>query len=421
MSLGADKILRLKCFRFNPPNFKNNINNLTGHYNDLFNYEDEDNFFLENKSNSFDLTSQYNITSDNGFYLDKNFGPVFIGDDLKILFILINQTNSEIRIEKLNIHIFSDELKELNNSIPFDCKIPSNFQIKKNSFYSFALFFNVDKNIKYKIDIKAYLFGNFFENNIFTQNEQKRIQERKGYEVLKRLTFDGKFPVNIKTIFNLVNCEKCFINQIINNPTFVKIKISNIWLNTINEPKKIIKLKYEFNETYLSNQEEISLLYIIDEPNIFNYEEKFELNIIWSRINDINRYHFKTNIINDNISFNKFFAIELKEKPNITLIKNQTFNVILILHPKLFKKINIKITCDNNDSGKVITILDIIEENIELINKSEEICLICKSKFIGNNIPFPTINFNVKYANKELNYPMKNILSFPISKEINLI
>ena len=408
MSLGADNILRLKCFRLNPPNFKNNINNLTGHYNDLFNYEDEDNFFLENKSNSFDLTSQYNITSDNGFYLDKNFGPVFIGDDLKILFILINQTNSEIRIEKLNVHIFSDELNELNNSIPFHCKIPSNFRIKKNSFYSFVLFFDVDKNIKYKIDITAYLFGNFFESNIFNQNE---LKERKGYEFLKRLTLDGKFPVNIKTNFNLVNCEKCFINQIINNPTFVKIKISNIWLNTINEPKKIIKLKYEFNETYLSNQEEISLLYIIDEPKIFNYEEKFELNIIWSRINDINRYHFKTNIINDNISFNKFFAIELKEKLNITLI----------LHPKLFEIINIKITCDNNDSGKAITILDIIEENIELINKSEEICLICKSRFIGNNIPFPTINFNVKYANKELNYPMKNILSFPISKEINLI
>ena len=421
MSLGADKILRLKCFRLNPPNFKNNINNLNGHYNDLFNYEDEDNYFLENKSNSFDLTSQYNITSDNGFYLDKNFGPVFIGDDLKILFILINQTNSEIRIEKLNIHIFSDELKELNNSIPFDCKIPSNFQIKKNSFYSFSLFFNVDKNIKYKIDIKAYLFGNFFENNIFTQNEQKMIQERKGYEFLKRLTFDGKFPVNIKTIFNLVNCEKCFINQIINNPTFVKIKISNIWLNTINEPKKIIKLKYEFNETYLSNQEEISLLYIIDEPNIFNYEEKFELNIIWSRINDINKNHFKTNIINENISFNKFFTIELKETPNITLIKNQTFKIVLILNPKKLEKINISITCDNNDSGKVITILDIIEENIELMNNSEEICLICKSRFVGNNIPFPTINFQVKYKNDEFNFHMKNILSFTILKEINLI
>ena len=93
MSLGYDNILKLKCLRLNPPNFKNNINNLTGHYNDLFNYEDEDNFFLENKSKSFDLTSQYNITSDIGFYLDQNFGPVFIGDNLKILFILINQTN----------------------------------------------------------------------------------------------------------------------------------------------------------------------------------------------------------------------------------------------------------------------------------------------------------------------------------------
>ena len=411
MNLGNDKILKLKCFRLNPPNFKNNINNLNGHYNDLFNYEDEDNYFLENKSNSFDLTSQYNITNDIGFYLDKNFGPVFIGDDLKILFILINQTNSEIEIKKLNINIFSNEL---NNTIPFQSKIPSIFKIKKYSFYSFIIYFNIDKNIKYKIDIKASLFGNLFEID-YNQNEKK------GYEFFKRLTLDGKNPVNIKTNFNLINLEKCFINQILYNPTFVKIKISNIWLNTINEPKKIIKLKQEFKETYLSNDEEISLLYIINDPKIFNYEEKFELNIIWSRINDINKNHFKTNIINENISFNKFFAIELKETPNITLIKNQTFKIVLILNPKKLEKINISITCDNNDSGKVITILDIIEENIELMNNSEEICLICKSRFVGNNIPFPTINFQVKYKNDEFNFHMKNILSFTILKEINLI
>ena len=411
MNLGNDKILQLKCFRLNPPNFKNNINNLNGHYNDLFNYEDEDNYFLENKSNSFDLTSQYNITNDIGFYLDKNFGPVFIGDDLKILFILINQTNSEIEIKKLNINIFSNEL---NNTIPFQSKIPSIFKIKKYSFYSFIICFNIDKNIKYKIDIKASLFGNLFEID-YNQNEKK------GYEFFKRLTLDGKNPVNIKTNFNLINLEKCFINQILYNPTFVKIKISNIWLNTINEPKKIIKLKQEFKETYLSNDEEISLLYIINDPKIFNYEEKFELNIIWSRINDINKNHFKTNIINENISFNKFFTIELKETPNITLIKNQTFKIVLILNPKKLEKINISITCDNNDSGKVITILDIIEENIELMNNSEEICLICKSRFVGNNIPFPTINFQVKYKNDEFNFHMKNILSFNILKEINLI
>ena len=411
MNLGNDKILKLKCFRLNPPNFKNNINNLNGHYNDLFNYEDEDNYFLENKSNSFDLTSQYNITNDIGFYLDKNFGPVFIGDDLKILFILINQTNSEIEIKKLNINIFSNEL---NNTIPFQSKIPSIFKIKKYSFYSFIIYFNIDKNIKYKIDIKASLFGNLFEID-YNQNEKK------GYEFFKRLTLDGKNPVNIKTNFNLINLEKCFINQILYNPTFVKIKISNIWLNTINEPKKIIKLKQEFKETYLSNDEEISLLYIINDPKIFNYKEKFELNIIWSRINDINKNHFKTNIINENISFNKFFTIELKETPNITLIKNQTFKIVLILNPKKLEKINISITCDNNDSGKVITILDIIEENIELMNNSEEICLICKSRFVGNNIPFPTINFQVKYKNDEFNFHMKNILSFTILKEINLI
>ena len=411
MNLGNDKTLKLKCFRLNPPNFKNNINNLNGHYNDLFNYEDEDNYFLENKSNSFDLTSQYNITNDIGFYLDKNFGPVFIGDDLKILFILINQTNSEIEIKKLNINIFSNEL---NNTIPFQSKIPSIFKIKKYSFYSFIIYFNIDKNIKYKIDIKASLFGNLFEID-YNQNEKK------GYEFFKRLTLDGKNPVNIKTNFNLINLEKCFINQILYNPTFVKIKISNIWLNTINEPKKIIKLKQEFKETYLSNDEEISLLYIINDPKIFNYEEKFELNIIWSRINDINKNHFKTNIINENISFNKFFTIELKETPNITLIKNQTFKIVLILNPKKLEKINISITCDNNDSGKVITILDIIEENIELMNNSEEICLICKSRFVGNNIPFPTINFQVKYKNDEFNFHMKNILSFTILKEINLI
>ena len=411
MNLGNDKILQLKCFRLNPPNFKNNINNLNGHYNDLFNYEDEDNYFLENKSNSFDLTSQYNITNDIGFYLDKNFGPVFIGDDLKILFILINQTNSEIEIKKLNINIFSNEL---NNTIPFQSKIPSIFKIKKYSFYSFIIYFNIDKNIKYKIDIKASIFGNLFEID-YNQNEKK------GYEFFKRLTLDGKNPVNIKTHFNLINLEKCFINQILYNQTFVKIKISNIKLNTINKPKKIIKLKQEFKETYLSNDEEISLLYIINDPKIFNYEEKFELNIIWSRINDINKNHFKTNIINENISFNKFFTIELKETPNITLIKNQTFKIVLILNPKKLEKINISITCDNNDSGKVITILDIIEENIELMNNSEEICLICKSRFVGNNIPFPTINFQVKYKNDEFNFHMKNILSFNILKEINLI
>ena len=243
---------------------------------------------------------------------------------------------------------------------------------------------------------------------------------KNGYNYEKILTIEGKNPFNINTNFTLIDLEKCYISQILENLNKITLKINKIWLSTNKEPKTIIELKTKFEELYLHQKESISLLYEINDQNIFNYERKFLLNIEWQRINELNKYLFQSEIRNTCISYNEFFAIELKEKPNVTLIKDQTFKIILLIYPKINEKLNIYISCDNDDKGKVINILDIIEENIELFNNPEEICLICKSRYVGN-ISFPTIKFKFKFRNQQNCISMNNILCLPILKEINLI
>ena len=403
------EVIDIKCIRLNSPNIKNNSKNLNGLYNNLLN-EEYENYYLENKSNSFELTSQYNISSNCGFYLNKIFGPAFIGDELNILFIILNKTNSIIQIEKIYFNIYSDDP---NMIVPFNCNIPSKISLKEYSFYSFVFYFKVEKKIKYKIEFKCLYedieYG-IYENKMF----------KNGYNYEKILTIEGKNPFNINTNFTLIDLEKCYISQILENLNKITLKINKIWLSTNKEPKTIIELKTKFEELYLHQKESISLLYEINDQNIFNYERKFLLNIEWQRINELNKYLFQSEIRNTCISYNEFFAIELKEKPNVTLIKDQTFKIILLIYPKINEKLNIYISCDNDDKGKVINILDIIEENIELFNNPEEICLICKSRYVGN-ISFPTIKFKFKFRNQQNCISMNNILCLPILKEINLI
>ena len=297
--------------------------------------------------------------------------------------------------------------------VPFNCNIPSKISLKEYSFYSFVFYFKVEKKVKYKIEFKC-----LYEDIEFGINENKMFKN--GYNYEKILTIEGKNPFNIDTNFTLIDLEKCYISQILENLNKITLKINKIWLSTNKEPKTIIELKTKFEELYLHQKESISLLYEINDQNIFNYERKFLLNIEWQRINELNKYLFQSEIRNTCISYNEFFAIELKEKPNVTLIKDQTFKIILLIYPKINEKLNIYISCDNDDKGKVINILDIIEENIELFNNPEEICLICKSRYVGN-ISFPTIKFKFKFRNQQNCISMNNILCLPILKEINLI
>ena len=249
----------------------------------------------------------------------------------------------------------------------------------------------------------------------------------------KKLTFDVNNPFKIEEEFHNYQLKECYIGIIIKNCTIYPLtiynlhltpkielsqssKISDIFLTNINNQEKINKIKLvqsleEINNNELipldkslinissntkyitlESEEEINLLYKITDPDIFNNEQNFDLEINWLNLFDARPKKFIYEFTNKLKTYNKYYKISVIEKPEGNIIKNKNFNIKLKIETKnVQKKYIITLRQDHmkdNDksSDREIEIIDIVNKKIELNSQkpSDNFLLICKSDIIGN-------------------------------------
>jgi hypothetical protein len=235
-------------------------------------------------------------------------------------------------------------------------------------------------------------------------------------------------PFIIKEKFFNINVNQCLISIKIKNNTDNILTITDLKLNPKEKPN-IIKLvksleeikncgkKKENDSKYLSLQpkEELMTLFKIEEPDLFYDNDNFTLYIFWLKEFDFNPKVYSYDFYNALNTYNNYFKLTIKEKPETDIILNQNFRIVINLKTKSKdKKYNISISQeqiyddDDKSDDREIEIIDIIEKNIELNSKvqNNDFILICKSDILGN-IYLPKLKFTLTEG--DINIPVIKI------------
>ena len=157
----------------------------------------------------------------------------------------------------------------------------------------------------------------------------------------------------------------------------------------------------------LQSEEQMTLLYKIDNPDLFYNEEKFVLNISWSKNFDFIQKLFRHEFSNNLNTYNDYYKMTVIEKPKGDIIINQNFKIIINLQSKNIKnKFIISLSQEpikdkDKTNDREIEIIDIIEKKMELSSKtpSNNFVLICKSDILGN-VYLPKLKFTLYEGDK---------------------
>jgi len=236
--------------------------------------------------------------------------------------------------------------------------------------------------------------------------------------ILKKLKFDAINPFKVSEKFHFLQENKALIEIKISNNTklnsltlldvFLTPKINrDITIPLIQNLEQINKNKYGQNANdskYMTIQpiEQIILLFKIDNVELFYNENKFELNLSWLSNFDFNPKIYTYEFNNSLKTYNKYYKIDIIEKPKEDIILKEDFKVsINVISKNLDHKYIIKISQQPNitndkSNDEKIEIIDINERKIELNNKtpSSNFVLICKSNSLGK-VFLPKLKFIV--------------------------
>ena len=395
---------------------------------------------------------------ENFFSLNSSFGKVFLDEKLEGLIIFSNNSDNYLTIKDLEINIIIEPFKDTTNKIQkklTEVKLPPNgIQIRPKMAFSVKMGIYLDLVGKYLIDINLRVRSTAYNTLYNTLKLKGKIRDSpKEYLIVdgnvegfnnKKLTFDVNYPFKIKETFHNKQLNECFIDIKIKNNTIYPLTIYDLFLSpkikqtksskisdillinkSDNNQENIIKiplvqslqeindnefipldksLKNIFNTKYttLESEEDINLLFKIDDSDIFNKESNFILEIKWLNLFDANIKKFLYEFPNQLNTFNKYYKLSVIEKPEENIIKSQNFNIKLKLETKNPKKkyvITLRqdiMKDDDKSSDREIEIIDIIEKKIELnSNKiSDNFLLICKSEILGN-VYLPRLKFLV--------------------------
>ena len=439
--LKIPKDIEIKFYRLSQPSL--NISNfpLSGIYQNLDSIEDKG-ALLKNKFSNFDVTR---MGIDNLFTLSSSFGKVFLGEKLDGLITFSNTSDNFVVIKDLEIFLLIEALnEEKNNKKILDIKLPPDgIIIKPKQGHTVNMSISLDYVSKYTIDINLRVRSSAYNTQYNTIKLKGKVKESpKEFLIVdgnveclnnKKLTFDVNNPFKIEEEFHNYQLKECYIGIIIKNCTIYPLtiynlhltpkielsqssKISDIFLTNINNQEKINKIKLvqsleEINNNELipldkslinissntkyitlESEEEINLLYKITDPDIFNNEQNFDLEINWLNLFDARPKKFIYEFTNKLKTYNKYYKISVIEKPEGNIIKNKNFNIKLKIETKnVQKKYIITLRQDHmkdNDksSDREIEIIDIVNKKIELNSQkpSDNFLLICKSDIIGN-------------------------------------
>ena len=452
--LKLPKDIEIKFYRLTLPSY-NYINlPLSGVYQNqkifLSNYDNKD---IKN----INIYKEENIS--NFFTLNSSFGKVFLSEKLEGLIIFVNNSENFVTIKDLEINVIIEPLKDKKNKIEKKIKevqLPMNgIQIRPKMVLSIKMELFLDIVGKYTLDINLRVRSIAYNTLYNTLKLKGKIRESPNeFKIIdniveginnKKLTFDVNYPFKINESFHNYQLNECYIDIKIKNNTIYPLTIYDLLLypkinkntkisfllknnNNINTGENIIKKilplqsleEINNNEflpidknieiipllntkyTTLECEEEINLLYKINNSDIFGVEQFFTLEITWLNLFDFSPKKFLYEFSNKLNIFNKFYKISVVEKPEGNIIKNKNFNVKIKLETKNPNKkyvITVRqdvMKDDDKSTDREIEIIDIIEKKIELNSKklSDNFLLICKSDIIGN-VYLPRLKFLV--------------------------
>ena len=435
------KDIEIKFFRLLPPLL--NINNLplSGIYNNIDNIEEDQENPITNKFSSFDISPPSCANINNLFSLSPSFGRVFVKEILEGLITFTNISEHEVYIKDLEIILKIDEKPETKTKEQkkiLDIKLPKEgVLLYRKTVYSVKFISKLDFVSKYTIDINLKARSSVYDYQ-YTMNRQRFIIKDKGkdYQIVagsvevfnsKKLTFDVNYPFKVNEKFYNCQMNKCYIETKIINNTIYPLTIIDLFLCPKSKPEvkldlvddlgqlnknqnqNLIKL---FPDSYkdgdasilskyitLQPEEEINVIFKIEDTSLYYDEKYYNLFIKWSNLFDINEKEYIYEFSNGLNTFNDYYKITVVEKPEKNIVLNQNFKIAIKLESKnLNKKFFVSLSQENLRDDKLnereVEIIDIIEKNIELSKKypSNNFILICKSEFLGN-VFLPRLRF----------------------------
>ena len=442
--LKVPKDIELKFHRLGTPNLNNICLPLSGLYSPIDNEESPE-YILKNKFKNFDISPNNFLNIENLLTINNNFGKICINEQLEGLLMFENKAEYEVSIKIIEINIKLDENKS-NAKQPLEIDIPKKMiTIQSKRAYQLKIKTQINFVSKYKIDISFNLYSLNYDQTYYKIKQRTIVKERSDnysikngcveYNILKKLTFESYNPFKINEFFYNSQVNKCFIEiRILNNFT-LPLSILDIYLtpknkkNDKNEKIEKIPLAQSLQEIKMNNNsknlsdskyltlqtdEQIRVLFCINDTNLFYDVNKFTLNISWlNYFNFIPRlYTFEfSNKLN---TYNEYYKMIITEKPNEDIVLNQNFKIIINLQSKnLSKKYSITLSQEpikDNDvsTDREIEIIDIIEKKMELNSKtpSNNFVLICKSDILGN-VYLPKLKFSLYEGDK--NTPIENV------------
>ena len=403
---------------------------LHGLYNPIDNEESQE-YSLFDKFKNFDITSNKSPNIENLFSIHNNFGKIFINEYLEGIVILYNTSENEIIIKDLRATIKKCEEKPENVAEPVEIEIQNNSEIlppKKSYTFKIktkALYVPT----KYRIDIYFHTKSTAYDQlyQMYIKSRPKAIPKENNekfsvingsveFSLKKKLTFEVNNPFKINEKYHSYPNDKYLIEIIIFNCTLYTLTLLDIFLSLKDNKEKIplvqdleeIKCnKYNLNNNdskYLTLQpeEQIIALFEIDKGDLYKDEKIFILNISWLNICDFNTKLYTYEVNNIFCTYNEFYKISIKEKPN-DIILNQNFKIVINLESKNSNKVyNINIMREPK-KNRDVKIIEINDNNIELnqIFPSKNIVIICNSDILGN-VNLPKLKFVLYEENSDI-------------------
>ena len=309
-------------------------------------------------------------------------------------------------------------------------------EIAPYAAYTIKLKIQIKNISKHILEIDFHSKSSAYDTNYSKMKQRTIVKENStlysitGGEVEffnhQKLNLEIMNPFKIIEKFHNSEVNNCLIEIHILNQTNYPITIYNLLLTPKQKKDEKIKIYKNIEEMknipndskylMLQSEEQMTLLYKIDNPDLFYNEEKFVLNISWSKNFDFIQKLFRHEFSNNLNTYNDYYKMTVIEKPKGDIIINQNFKIIINLQSKNTKnKFIISLSQEpikdkDKTNDREIEIIDIIEKKMELSSKtpSNNFVLICKSDILGN-VYLPKLKFSLYVEDQ--NNPIENIFN----------
>ena len=440
--LKIPKDIEIKFHRLVPPTLNSLCLPLSGLYNPIDNEESSE-YSLKYKYKNYELSPNNFVNISNLMTINNNFGKIFKSEQLEGLISFSNISSNEITIKNILISLI--KMEDYRIQQPFEANIPDDLiTIPSNTSYTISLRAPIIFLGKYKLEIFYNKLSPAYDDYYYKASQRNLVKENANNYIIKdghvefcdskSFSFESFKPFKISEFFHNLEVNKSLIEIRIMNIYSFPLTILDAFLtpknNNINEKiplvlnlEQMAKNNNKLNDSkffVLQPDEQIRILFNVNNTDLFYDTKKFTLSITWLNNFDFNKkiyiYDFKNNIN----SYNEYYRLIIAEKPNNDIILNQNFRIIINLIVKKYsKKFSITMNKDppgNNKSiNKEIEIIDITEKMIELDEKipSYNFILICKSDILGK-VYLPNFKFCLYEGDKNIpiEFVYENLLAF---------